>query len=213
MHMSHPPHPASIAALLSLSLASTAAASEQKTVVQERASATLIEVPVTVLGKDGKPLAGLTAADFELFDGGKKQRIAGFEAVDLHQAVADPPSGENPVPAGPPAVARRHWLLVFDLSYASSTALIRAREGARAFVDKGMAPSDVAGVATLSVENGWRLLENFTADKAQLSHAIDTLGIVKSGVRTSDPLSFAFVPPTQGGVENLGGGKGKDALL
>jgi VWFA-related protein len=205
-----------IAILLSVLIAFTAAAPDQKdkTVVQEQASATLIEVPVTVLGKDGKSLAGLTVADFELYDNGKKQKISGFDVIDLQKAAVAPTT-ENPFPEPPPSIARRHWLLVFDLSYASATALIRARDGARVFVNTGMAPSDVAGVATLSVENGWKLLENFTADKTQLSQAIDTLGVLKVGVRTSDPLSFAFVPPTQGGVENQGGGKdgSKAALL
>jgi VWFA-related protein len=203
-------------AILSTLIAFTAAAPDQKdkTVVQERASATVIEVPVTVIGKDGKALGGLTAADFELYDNGKKQTISGFDVIDLQKAAVAP-TPENPFPEPPPSIARRHWLLVFDLSYAGPTALIRARDGARAFINTGMAPSDVAGVATLSVENGWKLLENFTADKTQLSQAIDTLGVVKVGVRTSDPLSFAFVPPTQGGIENQSGGKAdtKAALL
>lgn len=201
-----------IAILLSVLLAFTAAAPDQndRTVVQERASATLIEVPVTVLGKDGKPLGGLTEADFELYDNGKKQKITGFDVIDLQKAAVA--TTENPFPAPPPPIARRHWLLVFDLSYASASALIRARDGARAFVDTGLAPSDVAGVATLSIEHGWKLLENFTADKKQLAHAIDTLGVVQSGVRTSDPLAFAFVPPTEGSIANeVIKGKGLDA--
>jgi len=212
-------HRARVAFLFPVLLASAAAASDekpQKGVVQERASATLIEVPVTVLGKDGKPLAGLTAADFELYDNGKKLPIAGADAIDLHRTAAAP-DASNPF-SEPPAVARRHWLLVFDLSYSSPTALIRARDGARAFVEKETASSDLCGVATLSVENGWKLLENFTNDRAQLAHAIDTLGIVKTGVRTSDPLAFAFLPPTLGGIANeTAGGNGqydtKGALL
>jgi hypothetical protein len=35
-------------------------------VVQERAGVTLIEIPVSVVGRDGKPVVGLTLADFEL---------------------------------------------------------------------------------------------------------------------------------------------------
>ncbi len=97
----------------------------------------------------------------------------------------------------PPAAARRHWFLVFDLSYASPSALIRAREGARSFVEKEMAPSDLAGVATILIENGWKLVENFTSDRVRLRHAIGTLGLVKTGVRTADPLSFASVQPSE----------------
>jgi VWFA-related protein len=199
-----------IAILLCVLLASTAAAPDQKnmTVVQERVSATLIEVPVTALGKDGKPLGGLTEADFELYDNGKKQKITGFDVIDLQKALA--PTTENPFPAPPPPIARRHWLLVFDLSYASPTALIRARDGALAFINTGLAPSDLAGVATLSVEHGWKLVENFTADKKQLAYAIDTLGVVQAGVRTSDPLAFASFLPGEASIESQAGKRKSD---
>ena len=163
-------------------------------VVQEKATVTVIEVPVNVIGKDGKPVAGLTAADFELYDNGKKQEITGFEVADLRTPVAMPGQAPNPFPEGPPAAARRHWLLVFDLSYASPSGLIRAREGAHALVEKDMGPSDLAGVATISTEKGWNLVENFTSDKLQLRHAIDTLGLGKKGAL--DPLSLAVVQPS-----------------
>jgi VWFA-related protein len=199
-----------LALSLALALASAAPALGQKKgegVVQEKASVTVIEVPVNVLGKDGKPLAGLTAADFELYDNGKKQEITGFEVADLR-----PPAAEavNPFLEPPPAAARRHWFLVFDLSYASPTALIRAREGARSLVEKEMGPSDLAGVATVSVEKGWNLVENFTSDRVQLGHAIDSLGLIKTGVRTNDPLSFAFVYP--GEIEGLSTQNTNDAF-
>src|SRR5260221_7555016 len=106
-----------IAIGVALVLASAIPAAAQKTgsgVVQEKASVTVVEVPVNVIGKDGKPLAGLTAADFELYDNGKKQEITGFEVADL-RAPATVPTAANPFPEGPPAAARRHWLLVFDL--------------------------------------------------------------------------------------------------
>src|SRR6266540_2632093 len=186
-----------IALCLALALVSGPAAAQKSGagVVQETATVSVIEVPVNVLGKDGKPLAGLTAADFELYDNGKKQEITGFEAADLRPPAAP---GVNPLLKASPAAARRHWLLVFDLSYASPSGLIRAREGARSLVEKEMGPSDLAGVATISIEKGWKLVENFTSDRVQLRYAVDTLGLVKTGVRTSDPLSFAFLQPDLG---------------
>jgi len=170
---------------------------ERPGVVRETARATVIEVPVTVIGKDGRSVAGLTAADFELYDDGKKQEISGFEVADLRRPAAAPDAAPNPFPEAPPAAARRHWFLVFDLSYSSPTGLLRARDGARSFVEKQMAPSDLAGVATLSVEQGWKLVENFTNDRVQLTHAINTLGLIKPGVRTVDPLAFVFESPSQ----------------
>jgi len=194
MNKTSPGYGMALSLVLALVCGPAAAQKSGTDAVQEKASVTVIEVPVNVLGKDGKPLAGLTATDFELYDNGKKQEITGFEVADLRPPAAE---GVNPFLQQPPAAARRHWFLVFDLSYASPTALIRAREGARSLVEKEMGPSDLAGVATISIEKGWKLVENFTSDRVQLRHAIDTLGLVKEGVRTSDPLSFAFLAPGQ----------------
>jgi hypothetical protein len=54
-----------------------------------------------------------------------------------------------------------------------------------------------------SIEHGWKLVENFTSDRAQLAHAIDTLGVVRGGVRAKDPLAFAFVPPGESDLSDF----------
>ena len=190
-----------LAASLSLFMLCSGSALAQKdsgTVVQEKASVTVIEIPVNVIGKDGKPLAGLTAADFELFDDGKPQPISSIEIIDLNQKRAAAPATKEGSAEVPPS-ARRLWLLVFDLSYTSASGLLRARDGARSFVASSMKPDDLAAVGTLSVDTGWRLLINFTGDRQQLSRAIDTLGLPGLGVRTADPLVFAFEPPNPSG--------------
>ena len=43
---------------------------------------TAVEVPVQVV-RDGEPVRGLTAADFEVYDGRRKQVLTGFDVVDL----------------------------------------------------------------------------------------------------------------------------------
>jgi VWFA-related protein len=185
------------------------AAAEQtgsKGAVRESASVTVVEIPVNVIGKDGKPVAGLTAADFELYDDGKKQAITGLDVFDLSRPVSAQTGVAPPIEAA----ARRHWLIVFDLSYTNLSGLLRSRDGAQAFVAKAMKPSDLAAVATLSVDTGWKLLVNFTADRKQLAQAIDTLGLPGVAVqRAIDPLGFAFAPPgLSEGVGNSGSGKG-----
>ncbi len=199
-------HVSSAAAAVLMLVAARSPASAQSAppspgAVRESAGAVLIEIPVNVVGKDGKPVAGLTAADFELYDDGRKQPIRAVEVIDL----AAPPANE----AAPgqdiqalPASARRLWLLVFDLSYGSMSGLLRAREGARDFVAKSMPARDLAAVGTLSVDTGWKLLVNFTGDRRQLSNAIDSLGMPALGLQTLDPLSFAFTDPsgTRGGL-------------
>jgi len=83
--------------------------------LHESAHATLVEVPVHVLGRDGKPVAGLTASDFELRDDGVRQTITALDVVDLRR-TAEIPS----LPGNVPPPARRHWLLLFDLSFSRS---------------------------------------------------------------------------------------------
>ena len=179
-------------------------------VVHETAGVTLIEIPVNVVGKDGKPVAGLKLEDFELTDDGKKQPISGMDVIDL--AKAEAPAGTEASPV--PAAARRLWLLVFDLTYTSPSGLVRARDGARKFVTEAMKPNDLAAAGTLSVDTGWKLLVNFTRDRKQLAYAIDTLGLTPGEHRTTDPLSFAFTPPGPGGdIGSQAGGGKMDALI
>jgi VWFA-related protein len=193
--------------------------------VRETAAATVIEIPVTVVGKDGHPVTGLTAADFELYDEGKKQTIASVDVIDLSRpaAAAAPPAGAGagtPEAAPIPPAARRLWLLVFDLSYASVSGLTRAREGARDFVMRSMKENDLAAVGTLSVDTGWRLLVNFTRDRGQLAAAVDTLGIPSLIHPSPDPLVFAFSDPraAEAGVSQnpynggIGAGAFQDAM-
>ena len=51
--------------------------------MKETVNVNVIEVPVTVVDSSGNPVRGLTAANFELYDGGKKQAITSFDKIDF----------------------------------------------------------------------------------------------------------------------------------
>jgi VWFA-related protein len=91
----------------------------------------VITVDAVVLDGDGRPVRGLTRADFRLFEDGRAQEIASFEAFDDAEGGASVEA--RPVSA--PAVA---------------TARPPSRGGARTFVivvdDMGLAPSRQADV-------------------------------------------------------------------
>jgi VWFA-related protein len=163
-------------------------ADPSKSPVRETAEVVLVEVPVRVVDRDGQPIRGLKATDFELFDDGKKQEIVGFDAIDLARKSRETPGAAEPLnPA-----ARRHFLILFDLTFARSSAVIAAQRAAKQFVLNGMTDRDFAAVATFSAENGVRLLVTFSSDHPQIARAIDTLGLTVTEDLSKDPLAFAF---------------------
>lgn len=182
---------ASLALLLTASQFS-AQFRDEKSSVREEAKAVLIEVPVNVIDRDGNPVEGLTAQDFEVYDDGKKQPITGFEILDQRRPIPKPAPGEPPIhPA-----ARRHFLLLFDLSFGSPKGIVNARRAARDFVVTRMKELDLAAVATYSIEHGMKLLVTFTSDRTQLGAAIDTLGFPTLADRSPDPLAFVMTQPS-----------------
>jgi VWFA-related protein len=196
-------------ALVCLALAAgTPAAAQEPGPVRESAEVSLVEVPVRVIGKDGKPVRGLTAANFTVEDDGRRQEIVGFDTIDLAEKVR---AGGGPVhPA-----ARRRFLILFDFSFSQPKAIVAARRAAREFVLTGIGERDLAAVATYSVEQGVRLLVTFSSDRAQLARAIETLGL-ESSKGSGDPLAFAFdavrsAPP--GVPSDRGGGRADTAGL
>jgi VWFA-related protein len=193
-----------LAALAALLAAGAAGAAPPKAPAGARfgetATVVSIEVPVTVVRGD-EPVRGLTAADFELYEGRKRQRITGFEAVDLAApaapaaaATAAPAApGAAAAPAGVPIAGRRHFLLLFDLSFSEPAALLKARAAATDLLRKGMHPSDLVAVASYRTSEGPRLLLGFTPDRRQAAYAIDTLGAPQLVDRRPDPLGLIFL--------------------
>jgi VWFA-related protein len=154
----------------------------------EKVGVVSVEIPVQVQVKS-EPLRGLGRDNFEIFDGGKRQRITGFRTVDLALvnggAVGD-------APPDLPISGRRHFLLVFDLSFSERGSLLRAERHIREWVARALHPSDLVAVATFGVHTGARLLIPFTSDREQLDLAIASLGAPQLAERPSDPLGLGF---------------------
>ena len=138
-----------------------------------------VEVPVQVL-RDGQPVRGLTAADFEIYEGRKRYDVTGFEALDLAAAPGVKPRAV-------PAAARRHFLLFFDLSFSEPKAIHAARDAAKELLG-GLHPSDLVAVAVYAGPKGAQLVLRFTSDRRQIRAAIDSLGAPELMDRSNDPL-------------------------
>src|SRR6185295_14590374 len=160
------------------------ATGEEPQSVRENVDVTLVEVPVRVLDRSGEPVRGLTAADFTLLDQGRPQTLTAVDAIEL--------GGEAGArePRSVPPAARRRYLLLFDFSFSRPQAVVAARRAAREFVLDGMRDTDLAAVATYSLQAGVRLLVTFSSDRAALAGAIETLGLEPA--ERSDPLQMAY---------------------
>jgi VWFA-related protein len=153
-----------------------------------------VQVPVNVVGKDGQSVRGLTQESFRVFDGGREREIVDFQVIDLEQLA--PGDTRTEIDRAVPSAARRHFLLLFDLSFSSPNLIVRAREAARQFVLENVHPTDLVGVAVHTVETGGRMLVTFTPDRAQVARAIDTLGAPRLvSLARRDPLLFLIDSP------------------
>jgi VWFA-related protein len=149
--------------------------------LRETINVHVVEVPVTVVDRAGNPVRGLTAANFEIIDQGTRREVTNFDAIDFAQRESE--RGISPLnPA-----ARRSFLLLFDLSFSSPVGRTKAQEAARNFLARGLQRRDLAAVATVDVDHGFRLLTSFTTDRNILTAAIASPVTFVS----SDPLRIA----------------------
>ncbi len=167
-------------------------AASRKGSITASADVTLVEVPVYVAGKDGKPVRGLTKKDFRLFDDGKLAEAWDLDVIDLEEIAHQAAPANVPLP---PA-AQRHFFFLFDLSFSRPVDLARARKAAIEFVRSGMRTGDLGSVATVDVEKGLKLVLSFTPDRDQLAAAISTLGLPSLTSPTADPLALTVFNPT-----------------
>lgn len=140
----------------------------------------MVEVPVTVVDRSGNPVRGLKAANFEIFDRGAKRAIMSFETIDFESEAVRSLSPLNPA-------ARRNFILLFDLSFSSPIGRSKAQEAARKFIARGMGRRDLAAVATIDVDRGFRMVTALTTDRNLLGAAITNPRTFVS----ADPLRIA----------------------
>lgn len=153
-----------------------------------RVAVDVVSVDVAVTDRDGRIVRDLTAADFEVFQNGKPQRVtaAKFVAVGVGghagatQARSGPASSGTvteplPIPTQPSAreQVRRTIVLVVDDLGLSSQGMGPLLPALRQFVDRELLPTDVMAIVRTGASNG--LVQTLTNDRAALHAAIDAL--------------------------------------
>ncbi len=112
-----------------------------------RVSVDMVSLPVVVTTKDGRRITDLKKEDFQVFENGTKQEIAGFAATDEPICVA----------------------LALDTSGSTELKLARIQNAAIRFVNQ-LHPDDE--VAVMSFADNVRLQEDFSIDRDKNEYGI-----------------------------------------
>lgn len=138
-----------------------------------------------VVTKDGKPVTGLTADDFEIYEDGRKQAITSFAYISNVSGSRPATPPEKPrektsgsvVPPPPPPIARdvprRTIAIVVDDLGLSAESMNQVRKRLQKFVATEMEPNDLVAVMRTGGDVG--ALQQFTNDKRLLNRAVNQL--------------------------------------
>lgn len=142
-----------------------------------QASVDVVQVDVSVLDKDRKPLRGLTTADFTILEDGKPRPIVAFVPVDLAEREASPARASwtrdvsRDVTTNDVRPEGRLVIIMFDWSIRFEDQVL-AKRIATAAVDQ-LGPGDLAAVVFSSAFANAGTPQNFTADRARLLATIN----------------------------------------
>lgn len=154
----------------------------------------LVRIDVVVVEKDGKPVTGLTAADFEITEGGKRHEIASFEPV----VVRSTQKPSAPGPAEPPHVSssvvpvpeeNRYFLIFFDDTHVRAANTEPVRVQLISFLESETHEGD--WVTLVSPLAGLRWTARTPFERQQLPSVIHGLrGELVRKLRRDDPSDY-----------------------
>lgn len=148
-----------------------------------RVDTQLVSVPAIVTNSLGRPLAGLQAGNFVLFENGQPQRLANFATTEAPFEIA----------------------LLLDTSGSTRADVVLIRRAANAFID-ALRPGDRVAIVAFNTDAGLTamatvdVLAKLTADRKILRQAVESLGS-SNGTPFYDALERIYrevfsVPPT-----------------
>lgn len=140
------------------------------------AGTNVVLVPVVVTDKHGAHISGLAAADFELKEDGKPQKIASLEEITSEATPAQRMSGSptfftNQVVAQHP---KKLVIIALDLVNTTFAGRSEARRGLISFLSKSVNENTLAALVVFHL-NGVAMIHNFTSDPEILINAIKRL--------------------------------------
>jgi VWFA-related protein len=176
-----------------------------------RVAVDLVSIDAVVTDRKGDVVRDLTAADFEVFQSGKRQKVTFAQFVPVTAVAA--PAGRTitpsvvstataptdtplspPPPITPERVQRTIVIVVDDLGL-SVEGMNNTRRALRGFVTTGLLPTDLVAIVTTGESRG--IAQSLSNDRGALQSAVDALRY--------NTLSRKGVSPS-GDVTQLGDG-------
>jgi VWFA-related protein len=169
-----------------------------------RTTTRLVEVPVVVTDRAGRPVPGLTRDDFELTEDGKPQAISVFDVLDTRAVPSRPvaPVDEESDEASPhftnhvPRSGGSAVVILLDRLNAGLDSQWFAKIGVDRAL-KATRPDD--RIALYALDGGIRVLHDLTTDAASLRRALEQYQARVSGAydASTDPAPN-LLPPGPG---------------
>ena len=153
-----------------------------------RVAVDVVSIDAVVTDRQGEVVRDLTAADFEVFQDGKRQKVTVAQFVPVitvaapaaraigSSAVPAPAATEAPGAAPPPITreqVRRTIVLVVDDLGLSVEGMNHTRRALRGFVGTGLLPTDLVAIVRTGESMG--VMQSLTNDRRALEAAIDGL--------------------------------------
>jgi VWFA-related protein len=139
-----------------------------------KANVNEVLVPVVVRNAQGQVVGNLKKENFQIYDSGKLQTVAGFTVVE--RADSGPDTSPTATPGSAPATAQpvrpgqRFIVLLFDVMNLTDSDLAQTRDAANNMLAASLRPTDFAAVLSTAGTNS-----GVTRDREKLQKAIQDL--------------------------------------
>lgn len=168
----------------------------------------LVQLDAVVTDEKGNQVTDLTAADFEVWQDGKPQKITNFSYVNTVASNSAPVKIEKkdknavlPPPSAGRTPGGRLITFVVDNCTASGSGINAAREALNKFVREQMLSGDM--VAIYQTTGGSSLLQQFTSDREQLLRLVRKIvwypnrGCLTAGGPVFEPIRDDILKETE----------------
>src|SRR5688572_8757280 len=167
-----------------------------------RVEVNYVEVDAFITDAQGNPVTDLAAADFEVLEDGKPQKVSSFSLINIPIERA-----ERPLFAGKPVepdvqtnehLEGRIYLMVLDDIHTDFTRTPRVKAAARRFIEQNFGTNDLAAVVYTGRADA---SQDFTNNPRLLIAAIDKFAGRKLRSSTIQRIENARVNPATGNLE------------